>query len=42
MKERTVKVTYLNEERNLDNFINDFAEFIAKAIYNQREGREEE
>ena len=41
-KERTVKVTYLNEESNLDNFINDFAELIARAIYRERERREEE
>lgn len=39
---RTVTVTYLNEESNLDNFINDFAELIARAIYREREGREEE
>lgn len=41
-KERTVTVTYLNEESNLDNFINDFAELIARAIYKEREGREPE
>lgn len=35
-KERTVKITYLNEESNLDNFINDFAELIATAIYNKK------
>lgn len=42
LKERTVKVTCLNEEHSLDNFINDFAELIARAIYREREGREEE
>lgn len=41
-KERTVTVTYLNEESNLDNFINDFAELIARVIYREKEGREEE
>lgn len=42
MQERKVKVTFLNEESSLENFINDFAEFIARAIYNKREGREPE
>lgn len=38
-KERTVKITYLNEESSLNNFINDFAELIATAIYNKKERR---
>lgn len=41
-KERTVTVTCLNEEHSLDNFINDFAELIARAIYRKKEGREPE
>lgn len=42
MQERKVKVTFLNEESSLENFTNDFAKFIAAAIYNKREGRGEE